>query len=306
MALSPSQTLAELEKIGHRPKQKLGQNYLIDGNIVAKSLKLADVRQGDHVIEVGPGLGTLTRSLLEHGAQVWAVEFDPRMVAYLESELLPHWPDQLNLQSGDAVDFPRAGFQPASDASAFKVVANLPYAISTPWLAALLEGPLPERMVLMLQRETADRFAANVGTKQFGPISIWLQSAYEVLPGHPVPPGCFYPQPEVDSYLLNLRRRTAPQVFAPEMRQLMRQIFQQRRKQLGSVVRKIKNDAAISWLDALPAHGCSAQSRAEDVPLAAWQQLAQFTCSQAEADRDPAPASTKPHANENPRRDSTA
>jgi 16S rRNA (adenine1518-N6/adenine1519-N6)-dimethyltransferase len=273
MALTRSQTLAELTKLGHHPRKQLGQNYLIDGNIVAKSLRLAEVIAGEQVVEIGPGLGTLTRSLLEQRATVWAVEYDSRMAAYLRAEVLSHWPDRFHLKEGDAVKHPRAGLPEEIATAGFKVVANLPYAISTPWLSAILSPPWPERMVLMLQRETADRFRAQPGTKQFISISIILQSAYDVLPGHPVPAGCFHPPPEVDSYLLNLRLKESPVVFSNEARSFMRNCFQQRRKQIGSQLRHLPTSLTEAWLECLDAHGLDRQARPEQVTLSAWQDL---------------------------------
>jgi len=274
MSLTLSQTRAELEKLGHTPRKLLGQNFLVDRNIVAKSLELADVTATDEIVEIGPGLGTLTRSLAESGARVWAVEFDATLAAYLRSEVVPTAGARLQILDGDAVEHPRADIPPAVAQSGFKVVANLPYAISTPWMAEILTSPLPERMVLMLQRETADRFTAQLGTKQFGAISIWLQSAFDVLPGHPVPPGCFHPAPDVESYLLNLRRKTTPFLFGPTSRQLIRRLFQQRRKQVGSLVKKLDAPALVEWVKTLADHGATPRSRPEAIPLAAWHALA--------------------------------
>ncbi len=276
MPLTRRQTLEELTKLGHRPRKVLGQNYLIDGNIVAKSLALAEVESGDRILEVGPGLGTLSRSLLDEGARVWAVEFDPEMVRYLEKEIVPQSAGRFHLMAGDAVRDPRGSLPVLEASQGFKVVANLPYAISTPWMDAVLQAPLPTHMVLMLQRETADRFSAGPGSKKFGAISIVLQSAFEVRKGHPVPRSCFHPAPEVDSYLLNLRRKSDPFMFGAETRQVMRSLFQHRRKQLGALVKKVDLDAARSWLAAIEKMGHDPRTRPEDLPITAWQQLEHF------------------------------
>src|SRR3954463_15761216 len=106
MPLSPSATRDLLAQLGHQPKRFLGQNFLIDGNIVRKSLELAEVRPGDTVIEVGPGLGTLTSALLDSGAEVWAVEKDRTLHAHLEAELAPKFPGRFHLLEGDAVERP--------------------------------------------------------------------------------------------------------------------------------------------------------------------------------------------------------
>jgi 16S rRNA (adenine1518-N6/adenine1519-N6)-dimethyltransferase len=271
MPLSPSATRDLLTQLGLAPKRFLGQNFLVDGNIVHKSLELAGIVSGDTVVEVGPGLGTLTGALLEAGAEVWAVEKDRGLHAYLAAQLVPKYP-RLHLLEGDAMDFPRAGL-PDDRASAYKIVANLPYAISTPWMDAILGGPLPSRMVLMLQQEAAQRYLAEPGSKQFGAISIFLQSAFAADRGHLVAAACFHPRPDVESYLLNLVRRPAPFIFAPETKQVIRACFQQRRKQIGSLLRDKLPDQGAAWLSTFPQVGLDARARPEDIPVQQWQLL---------------------------------
>ncbi len=272
MAFTPTETRELLARLGHAPKKFLGQNFLVDGNIVRKSIELAQVTSGDAVVEVGPGLGTLTGALLETGAEVWAVEMDRTLHAHLEETLLARYPGTLHLLEGDAVDVPLAGL-PAGEASRAKVVANLPYAISTPWMDAVLSGPLPARMVLMLQREAADRYVAGSGTRNFGAISIFLQAAYEPAPGHRVSASCFHPRPEVDSFLLNLVRRPDPFVFAQDTKALVRRCFQQRRKQVGAVLREILPEGSALWRELLAAEGFPPSVRAEAIPVATWIKL---------------------------------
>lgn len=270
MPLSPTTTRELLARLGHQPKRFLGQNFLVDGNIVRKSLELAGVAAGDTVVEVGPGLGTLTSALLEAGAEVWAVEKDRHLHAHLLETLVPAHP-RLHLLEGDAMNHPLAAL-PAERAEKFKIVANLPYAISTPWMDAVLGGPLPERMVLMLQEEAARRYVAAPGSKQFGAISIFLQSAYAVDPGHRVAAACFHPRPDVESFLLNLGRLPTPYVFRPETKALIRACFQQRRKQLGAILRdKLPAAAAAAWFERLQSAGLGPQARAEQVPVALWR-----------------------------------
>jgi len=276
MPLSYTATRDLLAQLGHSPKRFLGQNFLVDGNIVRKSLELAQVASGDRVVEVGPGLGTLTRALLDAGAEVWAIEKDRRLCEHL-AETLGESP-RLHLMEGDAVEHPLAGL-PEELAATAKIVANLPYAISTPWMVGVLNSaPLPERAVLMLQLEAAERYAAQPGTKAFGAVSIFLQSAYEMVPGHRVAGSCFYPKPDVDSYLLHLVRRERPFVFSPETQAVIRACFQQRRKQLGSLLRvmsspALSDNAAADWLDELATAGFSPKTRPEAVPIALWQKL---------------------------------
>ena len=272
MALTPTETRGLLAQLGHAPKRFLGQNFLVDGNIVRKSLELAEVARGDAVVEIGPGLGTLTGALLEAGAEVWAVETDRTLHAHLEAGLAARFPGTLHLAEGDAVELPLAGI-PGDRARECKVVANLPYAISTPWMDAVLSGPLPSRMVLMLQREAADRYGASPGTKSFGAISIFLQAAYDFAPGHRVSAACFHPRPDVDSTLLNLARKAQPFVFSPGDKALIRRCFQQRRKQIGAVIREVIPDREAKWLELLGSEGFLSTVRAEALPVALWIKL---------------------------------
>ena len=273
MPLSPSATRALLDQLGHQPKRFLGQNFLVDGNIVRKSLELAGLAAGDAVVEIGPGLGTLTSALLEAGAEVWAVEKDRQLHAHLLETLVPAHP-RLHLLEGDAMEQPLAGFDPAAPVRPFKIVANLPYAIATPWLDAVLSGPLPERMVLMLQQEAAQRYVAPPGSKTFGAISIFLQAAFEVAPGHRVDASCFFPRPDIESYLLHLACRAEPYLFPPATKALIRACFQQRRKQIGGLLRdKIPADRVAAWVARLEAAGLGAHARPEQIPVALWRQF---------------------------------
>jgi 16S rRNA (adenine1518-N6/adenine1519-N6)-dimethyltransferase len=274
MPLSPTATRELLASLGHEPKRFLGQNFLVDGNIVRKSLELAGVTAGDTVVEVGPGLGTLTTALLEAGARVWAVEKDRVLHDHLADTLGKTFPAAFHLLEGDAVAHPLAGLPADTATQDFKVVANLPYAIATPWLDAVLSGPLPARLVLMLQQEAAQRYAAAPGSKSFGAISVFLQSAYGIAPGHKVAAACFHPRPEVESHLLNLVRRPAPFVFPPDFKTLVRACFQQRRKQIGALLRARRPGGGETWRELLQRDGLSEQTRPEAIPPATWQRLA--------------------------------
>jgi 16S rRNA (adenine1518-N6/adenine1519-N6)-dimethyltransferase len=269
LPLSPTATRDLLAQLGHQPVHRFGQNFLVDGNIVRKSLALAEVAAGDTVVEIGPGLGTLTSALLEAGAVVWAVELDGVLHDHLAATLGPRYPDTFHLLRGDAVEHPLAGLAGGS----FKVVANLPYAIATPWLDVVLSGPLPTRLVLMLQQEAAERYAALPGTKSFGAISIFLQAAYDVAPGHKVAAACFHPRPDIESRLLHLVRKPEPFVFSPEQRLLIRSCFQQRRKQIGALLRERLPDQGAGFLEHLRAGGYSSQARPEAIPADLWRRI---------------------------------
>jgi 16S rRNA (adenine1518-N6/adenine1519-N6)-dimethyltransferase len=272
MPLSPTATRELLEGLEHLPNKKLGQNFLIDGNIVRKSIELADLDSESKVIEVGPGLGTLTRAILATDAKLWAVERDPTLAKHIREHVLPGYAN-LKLIEGDCLDHPIAGFPAEQTGTSYKIVANLPYAVSTPWMEAVIAGPLPERMVLMLQKEAGDRYAAPHGSKTFGAISIFLQSAFEVHSTHLVKAQCFHPAPKVDSVLLRLDRKKNALSFAPAARNCIRRIFTQRRKQLGALCRKDAAPKALDWFNSLIDRGVTPTIRPEDLPLEDWQTL---------------------------------
>ncbi len=177
----------------------------------------------------------------------------------------------LKVINADAVDFPRAGFDASEP---FKVVANLPYAISTPWLDKILSGTLPSMMSLMLQKEAAQRFSAVKNTHEFSPISIFLNSAYDVKESHKVSASCFYPRPKVDSILLALKIKEKPFVFKPKAKEIIRKIFLKRRKQIASILKDLNEDGAKKWLEC--ASLFSPESRPETIALKSWQELNDF------------------------------
>ncbi|MEN8661684.1 MAG: 16S rRNA (adenine(1518)-N(6)/adenine(1519)-N(6))-dimethyltransferase RsmA [Lentimonas sp.] len=274
MPLSPTATRELLEQLEHFPNKKLGQNFLVDGNIVRKSIELAEIGEGSNVVEIGPGLGTLTKAILATGAELWAVERDSTLSEHLCTKLLPNQP-KLHLVEGDCLDYPRAGLPADKAASGFRIVANLPYAVSTPWMDAVLSGELPERMVLMLQKEAGDRYAAPHGSKTFGGISIFLQSAYEVHSKHLVSAQCFHPAPKVDSVLLRLDRKADAICFSKTARECVRRIFTQRRKQLGALCKREPQPEAAKWFASLVDQGVPATVRPEALALEHWQALAE-------------------------------
>lgn len=271
--LTPAQTYHILQELGAQPNKKLGQNFLIDKNIVKKSLLLGNVKPDDIVVEIGPGLGTLSSALLEAGAILYAIEKDPLLAQYLTENILPQFPSSFHLIKADALDAPIANL-PQTLSNNFKIIANLPYAIATPWLDAILSGPLPSSMTLMLQKEAADRLCALHGSKSFGAISIFLNSAFKKTAEHKVSRHCFYPEPNVDSTLLHLEKVETPFIFQPQTRTLIRSFFTQRRKQIGSLAKRYRDLSDLSnWLNFLASKGFSTATRPEDLPIYAWQEL---------------------------------
>jgi len=276
MPLSPSETTSLLERLGHLPKKKLGQNFLIDGNIVEKSLQLADLPASGDVVEIGPGLGTLTRKLLDAWQTVHSVEIDYRLAENIEkTEAEAIQQGKLILSRADAVKMP-LGSLPDSVTN-YAIVANLPYAISSAWLESVLNTQrLPTRMVLMMQKEAVERIWAKPGTKEYHALSIFISNTYQLTEKHAVSRKCFYPAPAVDSMLIRMDLKEDAFLFSSATRALIRKIFTQRRKQLGSLARKeapgIK-EIILQWLDG-GEHPSS--SRPEQIPSSDWKRLGEL------------------------------
>ena len=276
MPLSPSETTSLLEHIGHLPKKKLGQNFLIDGNIVEKSLQLADLPVSGDVVEIGPGLGTLTRKLLDAGQTVHSVEIDYRLaenIEEIEAEAIQQ--GKLILSRADAVKMP-LGSLPDSVTN-YAIVANLPYAISSAWLESVLNTQrLPKRMVLMMQKEAVERIWAKPGTKEYHALSIFISNTYQLTEKHAVSRKCFYPAPAVDSMLIRMDLKEDAFLFSSSTRALIRKIFTQRRKQLGSLARKEEpkiKEIILQWL-VVAEHPSS--SRPEQIPSSDWRRLGEL------------------------------
>ena len=272
MPLTPNQTLTLLNSLGHAPNKKLGQNFLIDGNIVRKSIELAEIGDQSPVVEIGPGLGTLSEAILATGADLYAVEKDAKLVAHLNDTLIKTH-HNFDLIEMDCLKSPLGNCQHQAGSKPFKIVANLPYAVATPWLEMVLNTALPERMVLMLQKEAADRYSASPKTKNLGSISIFLQSAYEIHSCHNVSANCFFPKPKVDSTLIRLDKKETPVYYTSEVKAFIRRIFSQRRKQLFSLCKKDSFEGAEAWVETLIAKGTSSKVRAQEINLQSWQLL---------------------------------
>jgi 16S rRNA (adenine1518-N6/adenine1519-N6)-dimethyltransferase len=275
MALSPSATIDLLRQLDHLPNKKLGQNFLIDGNLVEKSISMAALPPGLPVLEIGPGLGTLTERLLHLGHKVYAVEIDRRLEAHLRQRLGSFIEsEQLDLLRADAVKSP-TGNLPAS-ISDYAVVANLPYAISSAWMEGVLgSGNLPIRMVMMLQKEATERMLARSGTKAYNALAIFLQASFQSAGTHAVPGQCFHPAPAVDSVLLRMDRLHQPFVFSRPVRLLIRRIFTQRRKQLGSLIKKEPEELRVTLLTWLERNALCPTIRPETVTVSQWIDLGQ-------------------------------
>lgn len=190
----PSATRHILKKFKLRAVKGLGQNFLIDAEIVRRIVEAADITAGDEVLEIGPGIGTLTQGLLEAGAHVTAVELDKKLPAVLKETLAGY--ENFRLVEGDILKLDIAALMPKH----FKVAANLPYYITTQILLTLLEKNLPvTKIVTMVQREVAERMTAAPGSKIYGALSVAVQFRSQARIAFNVPPESFLPQPEVTS-----------------------------------------------------------------------------------------------------------
>lgn len=269
-ALSLKDTLEILKNIKQLPKKHLGQNFLVDKNIVQKSIQLSNVNAGDKVVEVGPGLGTLTRALLATGCHVYAIEFDRALFEYLQSTFSDI--KNFNVFCGNAVDFPTAGFD--SDTQLYKVVANLPYNISTPWFDAILsKNNLPDTITVMLQKEAALRLTSLHGSKHYSAISIFLNSAYACDTMFSVARSSFSPMPKVDSVILHLKKKREVKRFSIQSKEMIRKVFTQRRKQLLSLIKLYLPEKEEMYLQMIKKFNLAMTVRAEDCPIEFWQDV---------------------------------
>ncbi|MCP4834652.1 MAG: ribosomal RNA small subunit methyltransferase A [Phycisphaera sp.] len=244
------QTLSEiralLEARGVRPKHRLGQNFLHDHNQLRRIVAAADVSAGDLVLEVGPGTGTLTEALVEAEAEVVSVELDEDMARIVEARL----GDRITLLRGDCLDRRRhlspeiletLGDRP------FRLVANLPYQAATPLMMdLLLRRPTCLGQVALIQKEVADRLAANAGGREYGPISILTAALGSISRVGNVPPGCFWPAPKVVSAVVSILPRPNHGVEHPErFADFVGELFRTRRKQIGATLNRMKIAAPV-------------------------------------------------------------
>lgn len=231
-----SELLSFLNSVGASPKRSLSQNFLIDANVIRKIVQTADVQESDVILEVGPGPGSLTRALLDTGATVFAIEKDTIFANSLSRFQTAD--KRLTIYHADALEFP------LNTIPFNKVVANLPYHITTPLLEKFFACKF-ESLTLMVQKEFAQRMAAKSGTKEFGSLTLFTQF-YSTLAKHfNVTPNCFYPKPSVDSTVIHLQSHP-PLLETPDFFFLaMRKAFQQRRKCLSSSLKDFASSDTI-------------------------------------------------------------
>jgi 16S rRNA (adenine1518-N6/adenine1519-N6)-dimethyltransferase len=279
VTLSRPEVQALLDSHGLRPSRALGQNFVADPNTVRRIARLAGVGAADRVIEIGPGLGSLTLALAETGAEVTAVELDHHLVPVLRSVLAD---TEARVMEADALRLDWAELLGAADGRPWVLVANLPYNVATPLVCDLLDTvPAITRMLVMVQREVAERLAASVGDGAYGRVSVKVAYwATAKIVGR-VPASVFVPRPRVESALVSIERRDAPAVdpaaiSADALFSVVRAGFAHRRKMLRGALAGVAG--AQVWAEA----GIDPSWRAEQLDVAAWGRLAAAIAAQSD------------------------
>lgn len=277
---NPTNTIAVLNRYGFSFQKKFGQNFLIDENVVEKIVRDAGVTKDDFVLEIGPGIGTMTQILCENAREVVAVEIDDKLIPILTEDTLS-WYDNVTVIHEDILKLDivklaneRNGGKP------IKVVANLPYYITTPIIMGLFESHVPlDSITIMVQKEVADRMQVGPGTKDYGALSLAVQYYAKPQILLNVPARCFMPRPNVDSAVIQLTRYEKPPVEVADehlMFRLIRASFNQRRK---TMTNSVGNSPELSvskeqMAAALEKCGLSATVRGEALTLEQFAELA--------------------------------
>lgn len=232
---NPKNTNAILKKYEFTTQKKYGQNFLVDSNILDKIVATADISKDDFILEIGPGIGTLTQYLCEYAGHVVAVEIDKKLIPILEETLEDYDNVEVINQDFLKLDLNKL-IEEKSNNNKIKVVANLPYYITSPIIMKLLESKLPiENITVMVQKEVAERIQSGPGTKDYGSISVVVQYYSKPYIAAKVPPNCFIPIPKVGSAVLSLRPHDKPVVEVKDeglFFNIVRSAFNQRRKTL--------------------------------------------------------------------------
>jgi 16S rRNA (adenine1518-N6/adenine1519-N6)-dimethyltransferase len=234
---NPKNTIEVLQKYQFRFQKKYGQNFLINTNILEEIISVAEITKDDFVLEIGPGIGTMTQYLCEAAKSVVAVEIDTSLIPILNDTLSAY--DNVEVMNADIlkVDIERLARE-KNNGQPIKVVANLPYYITTPIIMELFEGHVPiDSITIMVQKEVADRMKEGPGSKEYGALSLAVQYYAKPEIVLEVPPSCFMPQPKVGSAVIRLTRHEKPPVEVLSEKllfQVIRASFNQRRKTLAN------------------------------------------------------------------------
>ncbi len=254
--------------MSHQPRKRFGQNFLHDPGVIQRIVSSIHPRPGQHLVEIGPGQGALTRPLLSACGQLDVVELDRDLIAPLQQQLAGA--GELHVHQADALRFDFCALQ-TNNSSRLRVVGNLPYNISTPLLFHLMQqAPCIEDMHFMLQKEVVQRMVAQPGNKDYGRLTVMLAYYCESEMLFSVGPGAFFPAPKVDSAIIRLRPHRQPPVEVDDptlLSKLVAQAFSQRRKTLRNNLREWLSADAIAALDIDPG------IRAECLSLAQFAHL---------------------------------
>jgi 16S rRNA (adenine1518-N6/adenine1519-N6)-dimethyltransferase len=269
MIANVKNTLDILNKYGIRPKKKLGQNFLIDVNVLRKIITAANVGPEDGVIEIGPGIGALTEGLMAAAKKVVAYEIDQRFIEILENEL----PRRDNLKIA-AKDFLKADLDEdlewLTDCARILVVSNLPYYITTPIIFRLLKSVLQaSEFYLMVQKEVGTRLTAGPERKEYGALSVYMKYKTDAEILFSVSPNCFYPRPEVESIMIAIKRKTAslPVQSEEKFLEFIKLIFSRKRKTLLNNVSDAYGFDKEQLRSNFSAKGLNEKSRAEELEV---------------------------------------
>ena len=273
--LTPASVRALLAEHGLHPSRRLGQHFLADPNTARRIVRLAGVDAGDRVLEIGPGLGSLTLALRERGCDVLALEVDRGLAGVLEEVVSGD--EGVRVVTGDALAVDLGSLL---DAGPWRCVSNLPYNVATPVVIRLLEeAPSVQSELVMVQREVADRLVAVPGSSAYGAPSVRVAYYADARIVGMVPRAVFVPVPRVDSTLVELVRRDAPPVDVPSsdrLFELVRAGFAHRRKMLRRTLRPALGERTT---DVLAAAGIDPRARAESLGLSQWATLARAEAS---------------------------
>lgn len=263
---APSVVRALLERHGLRPDKGFGQNFLVDRHILEALVSAAGLTGNETVLEVGPGLGVLTRELAGRAGRVVTIELDHRLLTVLEQTV----GDAGNVEvvQGDAMEFEFTTLPRGS-----LLVANLPYNIATPLIARALESTVFSRLLVMVQKEVAERLVAEPATPQYGAVSLLVAHFARARIVRTVSPRCFYPPPEVTSAIVRLDVRTDARPH-PELFRLIREAFRHRRKTLAKNLQMAGHRRELV-LEALADAGIDRRARGESLGLTKFQELQQ-------------------------------
>ena len=276
---NPQKTIEMIQKYEFTFQKKFGQNFLIDSHVLNKIIASADITRDDFVLEIGPGIGTMTQYLAEAAGRVLAVEIDKTLIPILHETLAAY--DNVEVINEDVLKLDICKIvEEKNGGKPVKVVANLPYYITTPIIMGLLESHVPvESITVMVQKEVAMRMQAGPGTKDYGALSLAVQYYCEPYIAANVPPNCFMPRPKVGSTVIRLSRYSEPPVSTEHeqlMFRLIRASFNQRRKTLAN---GLNNAPDLHYskeqiAQAIEKLGVSASIRGEALTLEQFAKLA--------------------------------